>query len=147
MRMECTQKDVIRYFLYHLVSIISQVDAVMDYAFTLSSTFSTHQNKHNASDWFIDWDQGKLSELRQRKAGAFRSVRQGNQIICSSVGPASPVGFSHHLFSCRGDQCQTGSSILKTIFPVAVMLGSSVERFFSLCCSAKVSTQHSSVNG
>lgn len=112
-------KDTLPYFLYHLLSIISQVEAIMDYAFKFSSTFSTHQNKHKASDWFIDWDQVKISELRWRKAAGFRSVRQGNQIICSSVGPASPVGFSHHFFSCTGDQCQIGSSILKMIFPVA----------------------------
>lgn len=101
--------------LWWYISIISQV-GVIDYAFTFSSTFSTHQNKHRASDWFIDWDQVKISELSRRKAVGFRSVRQQNQIICFNIGPASPVAFSHHLLPCRGDQCQRSHQFWKRSF-------------------------------
>lgn len=89
----CNAPKRTRYIIFSIISsVISQVEAVMDYAFTFSSTFSTHQNKHKASDWFMDWDQVKISELSWRKAAGFRSVRQGNQIICSSVGTC---------FTCR----------------------------------------------
>lgn len=80
--MDYTQKRPLRLWRGGFVSIISHFGAVMDYAFTFSSTFSTHQNKHKASDWFIARDQVKISELSRRKAAGFRSVRQRNQIIC-----------------------------------------------------------------
>lgn len=116
--MDYTQKRPWCLWRGGFVSIISHFGAVMDYAFTFSSTFSTHQNKHKASDWFIDRDQVKISELSRRKAAGFRSVRRRNQIIC----PQRWTCFTCRILSSSSsllmqrDQCQRAHQSRKRSF-------------------------------
>lgn len=116
--MDYTQKRPLCLWRGGFVSIISHFGAVMDNAFTFSSTFSTHQNKHKASDWFIDRDQVKISELSRRKAAGFRSVRRRNQIIC----PQRWTCFTCRILSSSSsllmqrDQCQRAHQSRKRSF-------------------------------
>lgn len=74
---------------YKIISPLSSVKFPLLWIHFLHfyGTFSTHKNKHKASDWFVGRDQDKISELWRSKAVAagFRSVRQWNKIICSNI--------------------------------------------------------------
>lgn len=86
---EHISRTLLLWWGYKIISPLSSVKFPLLWIHGLHfyGTFSTHKNKHKASDWFIGRDQVKISELWRSKAVAagFRSVRQWNQIICSNI--------------------------------------------------------------